>query len=96
MTGWGDFSLRSKRQEYVARNDKNMLLEMTRWDARNGYTLCRPEPPFFVIPRRMPRNLHLMTAKGSLGTCVSREDTVGNVAPSLFLSPRAQARGPSA
>jgi hypothetical protein len=78
--------------------------------------LCRPEHPFFVAPS---------ASEGSLGTCVPREDTVENVAPSLsfyvapsasegslgayapwndkkkhaeplFLSPRAQARGPSA
>jgi hypothetical protein len=51
--------------------------------------LCRPKPPF-CHPEA--------SAEGSLGTCVPREDKVGNVAPShpFFVAPRRQPRCPSA
>jgi len=57
-------------------------LGKTRWE-------MSPRASFFCRPER---------SEGSLGTCMPREDKVGNVAPSLlFLSPRGVSRGgPSA
>jgi hypothetical protein len=51
---------------------------------------CRPDPFFFVTPICHPER-----SEGSLGTCVPREDTVGNVAPSFsfFVAPSCQAEG---
>jgi hypothetical protein len=48
---------------------------------------CRPERPLFVAPSAPFFCRPEAQAEGSLGTCVPRDDMVGDVTPSLFCHP---------
>ena len=84
--------------------DASLSLGMTEKGCRPEPLFCHPEPlfchsepPFFVIPRRKPRNLHLMTKEGmpryrSARHCgrgclaIARHDRKGLSPRALFLS----------